>query len=89
MALGVLFYEDDQVMVEGEEGGGVGHKPLFYIVWKNEYFGTTKIIIDILTIIFGGNGLLHAFNLWQRKNHSFVLQHHIAKVPSFIRNKVC
>ena len=83
MALAYCFYEDEQVTVVGEEEGR-GHKPLFYIIWKKEYFGTTKIIIDILAIIFGGNGLLHAFNLWQTNNHSFVLQHHIAKVPSFI-----
>ena len=58
--LGILFYDDEQVMVVGEEGGG--HKPFFYIIWKKECIGRTKIIIDILNIIFGGNGLLHAFN---------------------------
>ena len=61
MALAHCFYEDEQVTVVGEEGWR-GHKPLFYIIWKKGCFDRTKIIIDILNIIFGGNGLLHAFN---------------------------
>ena len=66
--LGILFYDDEQVMVVGEEGGG--HKPFFYIIWKKECIGRTKIIIDILNIIFGGYGLLHTFNLWHSEKFS-------------------